>query len=564
MTPKIVVITMVQARDFPSAWSSLRPLTAQLSAQRQRIVLLNDVRDEALEGALEALPHTTVLTPGSNLGVALGRNALFAAALETGAESVVVLDDDLYVPADYLDIVERTITSAGPDLGIFAPTVLRFGAFVDANPDIIDCSVAVDGELDHVVLSDVLRTGIDASDVGMFYHLGVRDWQEHFLSPSSVQGRQVARLLSEAGIIRGRPERKVTWLRNDEESRSTAAFGGGLQFVDTVAGGVSVFSAEMLRSIGVCDERFSPFGYEDSDLCIRALKSGYRVAWIPEIVILHDFLDRGDSRSAEHLNLIAGRSRALLGANHLQDSDLGGQMAMAFSAYLADAVGVSRHRNSNKPQPEQVLASVAAFAIGYLGGAVSSQIGQPTLLDRFASQSGGLSLETRTGRRWIIDRLPTFNSPAAPMLTADIVSEGADTIETTAHLELRFPDGLRIEHQISFTHDASSLRETAQIRHLSFEGHDSGVTVRRLLGTLMRARGVIGSSALVDQLLPLDTTPQALLRRLFSPNGRSRSVAARMKPSPPVRLDDLVTTSLATATGITRLGLSVTARNDHR
>jgi hypothetical protein len=60
----IAVVTMVQARDFPTAWYCLSTLDDQLGPTRQRFVLLNDDRNGPLEASLAGLANTTVLAPG--------------------------------------------------------------------------------------------------------------------------------------------------------------------------------------------------------------------------------------------------------------------------------------------------------------------------------------------------------------------------------------------------------------------------------------------------------------------------------------------------------------------
>ena len=80
----MAVITLAQRGDFPTAWSSLHCLDKQLSTRRRRFVLLNDVPDQKLSEHLMTLPHTGLIQPGENLGVAAGRNLLIERALDWG------------------------------------------------------------------------------------------------------------------------------------------------------------------------------------------------------------------------------------------------------------------------------------------------------------------------------------------------------------------------------------------------------------------------------------------------------------------------------------------------
>ena len=50
--------------------------------------------------------------------------------------------------------------------------------------------------------------------------------------------------------------------------------------VDWICSCYMFISGDLLRTIGMLDERFF-FGWEDADLCVRAVRNGYRVIFIP-------------------------------------------------------------------------------------------------------------------------------------------------------------------------------------------------------------------------------------------------------------------------------------------
>lgn len=557
---RLVVITMVQAKDFPAAWSSLRPLGSQLTEERQRIVLLNDDRDPALESALRSLPHTTVLAPGSNLGVARGRNTLFAAALATGADYVVSLDDDLYVPCDYLDTVDRVAAASDGTLGIFAPTVLDFAAFASDNPDLIDLETVIGGDLNSTTESRELRRRIDPADEGMFYHLGVRDWMAHYLQPSTAAGRAASDRLASVGFAQRPDPVATTFLRSDDGARAIAGVHGSddRQPVDTLPGGVSVFSAAMLESIGLCDERFSPFGYEDADLCIRARQAGFHNAWVPSAVVLHDFLSRGSARTPEHLAFVYGRSKALLAANHLPNDSLATQIGYAVSSYPEDVLAVAQHRTGTALELEHQLASTAAFASGYLSGASAADKGKPALLDRLADVSAGHSLSTLRGRRWILHRLAMSSARTAPVLSGDVTVDEDGGVTTSATVNLRFPDGWTATFHSAFSGDPAAALETVRVQELSvcsaaehtMDCASPALRRRDLSPDTRRTPRRSGRSILGE-----------VVRPAVEPNLRQRATAIRIRPRPPLTLEELAATPLDTATGIATLSAWVSIQD---
>ena len=53
----------------------------------------------------------------------------------------------------------------------------------------------------------------------------------------------------------------------------------------------------LIDSIGFLDERFSGYGCEDDDYCLRARKAGWELAVTPEVVVRHGFGERNATSS---------------------------------------------------------------------------------------------------------------------------------------------------------------------------------------------------------------------------------------------------------------------------
>lgn len=313
---RLAVITMVQRDEFPSAWASLATVTSQLGADRHRFVLLNDRTDAALLAQLRNLPHTTVLAPGTNLGVARGRNTLIGAGIEWGADTLVSLDDDLIVPCDFLDrMTERiqSLTAAGSRVGVVAPCVLDYA---DASVhDLETQASAVAGRPVPAISTGEIRSLIRQRfgkevPVTVAYHMGIRHWRDHYLYPS---GRTAETLRGMAcdffGI--GYPQ-KETELRLSEARNVILEDAPEPILVDTLPGGVSAFSRELVDEVGLTEEAFSPFGYEDADFAIRAVKAGFQNFVLPSEIVLHDLQHRHRARNSVRVAASVGKGRALL------------------------------------------------------------------------------------------------------------------------------------------------------------------------------------------------------------------------------------------------------------
>ncbi len=70
-----------------------------------------------------------------------------------------------------------------------------------------------------------------------------------------------------------------------------------IQFPDWARGAVMLFRTELFRKIGGFDERFFLF-FEDTDICFRLKKAGYRIAYFPEAIFYHKL---GSSTQKERL-----------------------------------------------------------------------------------------------------------------------------------------------------------------------------------------------------------------------------------------------------------------------
>jgi GT2 family glycosyltransferase len=56
--------------------------------------------------------------------------------------------------------------------------------------------------------------------------------------------------------------------------------------VDWICSCYMFISRELLQKVGLLDERFF-FGWEDADICVRAVRNGYRVVYVPNSKIWH-------------------------------------------------------------------------------------------------------------------------------------------------------------------------------------------------------------------------------------------------------------------------------------
>lgn len=214
----VVILTMNQRR------TTLRCLESFRAVERPpfRIILLdNGSSDGTAEEVRERFPEVLVHHNPVNLGVAAGRNAGGALAMERFTPSYLFfLDNDTRVSPGVLEALVAPFEGQ-PRLATTAPK-LRF-----------------------------LR---DPERIDMAGGARIRFW-----------------LASTGGIGRGELDR-----------------GQYDTPMECVTGGCVLVRTDVFRELEGFDTVFDPYGYQDIDFSLRAIKAGYRCLYVPDALIWHD------------------------------------------------------------------------------------------------------------------------------------------------------------------------------------------------------------------------------------------------------------------------------------
>lgn len=194
------------------------------------IVVNNGSTDATGEMLARDFPHVHAIVNPRNRGVSIGRNQGMSRA--TG-EYVAMLDSDAYVTPGALDTLCRFLDE-NPGVGLVGPR-LEYD----------------DGRL----------------------QLSCR----RFPTPGAMVANRVGRLAD-------RPSRRRHLMMDDPHDQTMD--------VEYVLGATMVFRAELGRSLGGFDEHI-PYGYDDADWAMRIWAGGWRVSYVPEAVVVHDYRRRG-------------------------------------------------------------------------------------------------------------------------------------------------------------------------------------------------------------------------------------------------------------------------------
>ena len=366
---RMAVITLAQRGDFPTAWSSLHCLDKQLSTRRRRFVLLNDVPDQKLSEQLMTLPHTGLIQPGENLGVAAGRNLLIERALDWGADLIVTLDDDLLVPEDYLNQVENVMGPGSSGPGIATPILLDYHHLAASlqQPDEIQAVEEGDASLSSsMTTADIFdawgRLDSDGRNEAV-HHMGIRNWRRHYFTPLGDTGRRVSGAL--ADVVDSRSPTAAlpgqTELREDETAIAAALQESDPLSIDSAPGGSTIYRRSTVEAIGLLEEAFSPFGYEDAEICIRAKRSGLEVALLRSVVLLHDLQSRNKKR--DPLIGVATRAKARVLLVRLHSDDRSVAATRVFESLVVGSLEAGMYSHAK--------GGVISAALAYFAGALA-------------------------------------------------------------------------------------------------------------------------------------------------------------------------------------------------
>lgn len=321
---RIGILTILMEDEFKSSRITLQPVLRQLNRDTRLFVLLNSPHSYEIGDFFDGRRHVQFSCAGRNLGVAGGRNFLCRQALGWGADILVCYDNDFLPPGGYLTLICQALVKLAQrkHVGIIAPALLNgnacsdyWSAGYDRCARDLDTAGICREEISFVPedMRQFLRTRLPHTGDNLFYHLGIRAWRIHYvkgLSPRLELLRD--RLHGLIPIVPLPPDYKTTMLVRDPEVQQAVLGGSDPIPVDTLPGGAHCFFASLLRELGGYDDNFNPYGFEDSDLCIRALRAGYCNYLMPAITLIHDVAERHIKRDPFARLQMRGRGRRIL------------------------------------------------------------------------------------------------------------------------------------------------------------------------------------------------------------------------------------------------------------
>lgn len=249
MKTSIIILNYKGLRETLECLDSIRKIR---SKNFEVIVIDNNSQDGSKE-ALSKIEDITFIANKKNLGYSGGNNVGIKHALSSGAENVIILNNDTIVKVDFLKNFQKHIKKSD----ILSPKIYFFPGY------------------------EFHKKRYKQSEVGkvIWYAGGKIDWQ-------NVLGNHI-------GVD------EVDFGQFDKSKE-----------IDYATGACMFVNRKVFEKIGFFDERYFLY-LEDMDFCVRAKKAGFRIFFEPESVIWHKNASSAGGSGSELQDYYITRNRLL-------------------------------------------------------------------------------------------------------------------------------------------------------------------------------------------------------------------------------------------------------------
>ncbi len=261
----VIIVNWNGKEDTLACLASLGKLDAPFekaqggqNAKLKVIVVDNASKDGSVIAIHKKFPDVEVIEAGENLGFAGGNNVGIRRALAEGADFVWLLNNDTLVDKEAVSIAK---VFADPAVGV-AGSKIYFAKGHEYHKD---------------------RYAGDEQGKVIWYAGGLIDWDNMYASHRGVDDV-------------------------DHGQYDT------VEQTSFVTGCSMMVRREVFERIGLFDERYYLY-LEDVDLCLRAVRAGFKIIYVPTSVVWH--LNAGSSASGSELHqYYQTRNRLLLGRRY--------------------------------------------------------------------------------------------------------------------------------------------------------------------------------------------------------------------------------------------------------
>jgi GT2 family glycosyltransferase len=232
-----------------------------------------------------------------------------------------------------------------PNLGIITPTIFDINRLIKLY-GIEELKTLFLENSSIKSRENLLEKRDELSKEDYFYHLGVSGWKGCYLvSPLFDKFYRSKRfeetVLSQNG---NKDKYKFVWHRSEKRIRD-GIIDGRIEYLkaDTLPGGLHVFESNYIQTYGQFDERFNPYGFEDSELCIRGVEDGLEHYLVRSVFVAHDLDQRFENRAPSVTFFTRGKVRRILMNRHIKD--VGEKLYLLYDTFVLFPMAIFQSSN---------------------------------------------------------------------------------------------------------------------------------------------------------------------------------------------------------------------------
>lgn len=291
---KINLLILSMENEIDVAIQTVETLLQTLESNITISFLLNGSRSPSLKALFTSHPSVRYYESKQNLGVAGGRNLLLNTKECKECDVVMLLDNDVIPPVDYVRSLVTFLLDT-PDAGIVGATVLNYRPFFTKIQDQFPTETGVFKNSIYQVTNPQLRQYLlkDLRSENI-YHLGMdKQWQEVYLNFKTNYHNMLQSILKKPvenkfeATIKDNTQTLVAYM--DQTIEKTE--------VSNVIGCSQTFKRSLVEELGPLNNLFNPYGFEDSDYSVRAIKKGYKNYTHHKTFLIHGTDARHKSRA---------------------------------------------------------------------------------------------------------------------------------------------------------------------------------------------------------------------------------------------------------------------------
>jgi GT2 family glycosyltransferase len=449
---KIAVVILMMEKEFSVTKLTLASLLNSINKETDVSIsiLLNGSTNNNIKKYFINVPEVTFYCSGRNLGVAGGRNYLFTRPEVTRSDIILLVDNDVFLPLDYVRNMCEFLISH-PEAGVVGPAMLWANSLRNQyhiNPEILP-----DDHKENAIVSfssrDIKGHWLRDGTSKPLFHLGTYNWFLLYCVSFMGSLRPFFCRLAAKGIVKNPPylHRKL-----DPASLSDIKAGTEKLAVANIAGAGQVFRTSLLGKLGLLEPAFNPWGFEDAEFCVRALRAGYKNYTNCDCWILHGTDTRHAPRDHNWTTYVHTRGRFLMIRKLFPNPFLSFPMCVELLVTT-----VCKQISYSLKKKEYSFISLKKGLAGWLSG-LTTRITSKNELIRMAHPTNEEAQPGFHQEPDVTILTPTFNH-------ADFITETLDSVAEQSHqnIEHLVIDGASTDNTLTIL----KKREDSRLKFLS-------------------------------------------------------------------------------------------------